>query len=57
MYGLALCLPRMGPPQGLPAPREIPKTQSFFLTLPAFPRVTASYRHLSSSAPILETQR
>ncbi|MBP8000555.1 MAG: hypothetical protein KA314_12320 [Chloroflexi bacterium] len=25
MYGLALCLPRVGQPQGLPVPREIPK--------------------------------
>ncbi len=26
MYGLALCLPRVGQPQGLPVPHEIPKT-------------------------------
>ncbi len=25
--GLALCLPSVGQPQGLPVPREIPKTQ------------------------------
>jgi hypothetical protein len=28
MYGLALCLPRVGQPQGLPVPHEIPKTPS-----------------------------
>jgi hypothetical protein len=27
MYGLALCLPSVGQPQGLPVPHEIPKTQ------------------------------
>jgi hypothetical protein len=27
MYGLALCLPRVGQPQGLPVPHETPKTQ------------------------------
>ncbi|MEI2610434.1 MAG: hypothetical protein V9G20_17545 [Candidatus Promineifilaceae bacterium] len=27
MYGLALCLPRVGQPQGLPVPHEILKTQ------------------------------
>ena len=26
MYGLALCLPSMGQPQGLPVPHEISKT-------------------------------
>ena len=26
MYGLALCLPSVGQPQGLPVPHEIPKT-------------------------------
>jgi hypothetical protein len=26
MVGLALCLPSVGQPQGLPVPREIPKT-------------------------------
>ena len=25
MYGLTLCLPRVGEPQGLPVSREIPK--------------------------------
>ncbi len=25
MYGLALCLPSVGQPQGLPVPHEIPK--------------------------------
>ncbi len=29
MYGLALCLPRVGQPQGLPVPREIPKNRTF----------------------------
>ncbi|MEI2612109.1 MAG: hypothetical protein V9G20_26025 [Candidatus Promineifilaceae bacterium] len=28
MYGLALCLPSVGQPQGLPVPYEIPKTQN-----------------------------
>ncbi len=27
MYGLALCLPRVGQPQGLPVPHEILKTR------------------------------
>jgi hypothetical protein len=27
MYGLDLCLPRVGQPQGLPVPHEIPKTR------------------------------
>jgi hypothetical protein len=27
MYGLALCLPSVGQPQGLPVPHEIPKTR------------------------------
>ncbi len=27
MYGLALCLPGVGQPQGLHVPREIPKNQ------------------------------
>jgi hypothetical protein len=27
MYGLALCLPSVGQPQGLPVSHEIPKTQ------------------------------
>jgi hypothetical protein len=26
MYGLALCLPRVGQPQGLPVSHKIPKT-------------------------------
>ncbi len=29
MYGLALCLSRVGQPQGLPVPHEIPKTHLF----------------------------
>jgi hypothetical protein len=31
MYGLALCLPSVGQPQGLPVPHEIPKNPFFFL--------------------------
>ncbi len=31
MYGLALCLPRMGQSQGLPVPHEIPQTQIYML--------------------------
>jgi hypothetical protein len=31
MYGLALCLPRVGQPQGLPVPHEISKTQNILL--------------------------
>ena len=31
MYGLALCLPSVGQPQGLPVPHEIPKTQNNFV--------------------------
>jgi hypothetical protein len=27
MYGLALCLPSVGQPQGLPVPHKIPKTR------------------------------
>ena len=27
MYGLALCLPCVGQPQGLPVPHKIPKAQ------------------------------
>ncbi|MEI2607735.1 MAG: hypothetical protein V9G20_03780 [Candidatus Promineifilaceae bacterium] len=30
MYGLALCLPSVGQPQGLPVPHEIPKTRRLF---------------------------
>ncbi len=30
MYGLALCLPSVGQPQGLPVPHEIPKTPNFY---------------------------
>ncbi len=30
MYGLALCLPSMGQPQGLPVPRVIPKNPNIF---------------------------
>jgi hypothetical protein len=29
MYELALCLPSVGQPQGLPVPHEIPKTRSY----------------------------
>ena len=38
MYGLALCLPSVGQPQGLPVPHEIPKTQKSFpsLGVPSF---------------------
>jgi hypothetical protein len=31
MYGLALCLPSVGQPQGLPIPHEILKTQVFLI--------------------------
>jgi hypothetical protein len=31
MYGLALCLPSVGQPQGLPVPHEIPKTRFWFV--------------------------
>ncbi len=31
MYGLALCLPRVGQPQGLPVPHETPKNLVFFI--------------------------
>ncbi len=30
MYGLALCLPRVGQPQRLPVPHKIPKTHWVF---------------------------
>jgi hypothetical protein len=30
MYGLALCLPNVGQPQGLPVPYAIPKTRFVF---------------------------
>ncbi len=30
MYGLALCLPRVGQPQGLSVPHETPKTHFLF---------------------------
>ena len=33
MYGLALCLPSVGQPQGLPVPHEIPKTYFYLVTL------------------------
>ncbi len=29
MYGLVLCLPRVGQPQGLPVPHETPKNRFF----------------------------
>lgn len=32
MYGLALCLPSVGQPQGLPVPREILKNHDILLT-------------------------
>jgi hypothetical protein len=35
MYGLALCLPSVGQPQGLPVPHEIPKTLFIFSALSA----------------------
>ncbi len=34
MYGLALCLPSVGQPQGLPVPHEIPKTLICIYTVP-----------------------
>lgn len=33
MVGLALCLPRVGQPQGLPVPQEILKTPHFIEVL------------------------
>jgi hypothetical protein len=33
MYGLALCLPSVGQPQGLSVPREIPKTLNYYTRL------------------------
>jgi hypothetical protein len=40
MVGLALCLPRVGQPQGLPVPREIPKTQKFVQFVASFSALT-----------------
>jgi hypothetical protein len=43
MYGLALCLPSVGQPQGLPVPHEIPKTH-FYLV-----RISYGGKHVSST--------
>ncbi len=37
MYGLALCLPRVGQPRGLPIPYEIPKTHKIVQQLTTSP--------------------